>query len=100
MDLTALRKDNIKIGIVLGILIPLLAIYIQYQYKYSNWTFNQFLQVLKSEKALLTGISTIALIVNGFLFGILIQFKKYETARGLFIPTVVYGIAVLIYKLL
>jgi hypothetical protein len=100
MDFNALRKDSVIVGIVLGLLLPLLVIYIQYQMKYSNWTFSQFIDMLKHEKKLLTGVTTIGLVVNGLLFGILIQFKKYETARGIFIPTVIYGILVLVYKLL
>jgi hypothetical protein len=100
MDFNVLRKDRLVVGIVLGLLLPLLVIYIQYQMKYSNWTFSQFVNLLKQEKKLLTGVTTIGLVVNGLLFGILIQFKKYETGRGIFIPTVIYGIAVLVYKLL
>ncbi len=100
MDFNALRKDRLVLGIVLGLILPLLVIYIQYQMKYTGWTLGEFVNKLKTEKQLLTGVSTIGLVVNGLLFGILIQFKKYETARGVFIPTVIYGILVLVYKLL
>lgn len=99
MALTALRKDRLLTGIIIGVLIPLIAIYVQYALKYSNWTFEEFLIQLKMNKRFLTGVSTIALVVNGLLFGILIHFKKYETAKGVFVPTAIYGIAVLIWKL-
>lgn len=99
MALTALRKDRLLTGIIIGILVPLIVVYVQYQLKYSSWTFNEFLTQLKAQKRFLTGISTIALVANGLIFGILIHFKKYETARGVFIPTVIFGIAVLVWKL-
>lgn len=99
MALTALSKDRLLTGIIIGFLIPLLVVYIQYQLKYSGWTLEEFITQLKMQKRFLTGISTIALVVNGLLFGIFIHFKKYETARGVFIPTVIYGIILLIWKL-
>lgn len=99
MALTALRKDRLLTGLIIGIILPLLAVYVQYTLKYSGWTFGEFLSQLKAEKRFLTGISTIALVVNGLTFGILIHFRKYETARGIFIPTVIFGIAVLVWKL-
>jgi hypothetical protein len=99
MALEFMRKDKLVAGIIAGILLPIVVIYIQYRLKYSAWTLNEFIAVLKNEKRLFTGITTIALIGNGFLFGLLIQFKKYFTARGVFIPTVVFGIGILLYKL-
>lgn len=99
MALTALSKDRLLTGIIIGLIIPLIVVYIQYQLKYSGWTFEEFLTQLKMQKRFLTGISTIALVVNGLLFGIFIHFKKYESARGVFIPTVIYGIVLLIWKL-
>lgn len=100
MALTALRKDRLLTGLIIGILLPLLVVYIQYYLKYTGWTFSEFLSQLKAEKRFLTGVSTIALVVNGLSFGILINFRKYETARGIFIPTLIYGVAVLVWKLL
>jgi hypothetical protein len=99
MALTALRKDRLLTGLIIGILLPLAAVYMQYYLKYTGWSFEEFLGQLKREKRLLTGISTMALVANGLVFGILIHFRKYETARGLFIPTAIYGIAVLVWKL-
>jgi hypothetical protein len=99
MAVNFLKKDNIKIGLVLGLLLPILAVYLQFLYKDYATTFSSFLNIIKQNKAILTAISTVALILNGLVFGILIQFKKYETAKGLFIPTVILSVAVLMYKL-
>jgi hypothetical protein len=99
MALTALRKDRLLTGIIVGMLLPLIVVYVQYYLKYSGWTFGEFLSQLKAEKRFLTGISTFALVANGLFFGILIHFRKYETARGVFIPTLIYGIGVLVWKL-
>jgi hypothetical protein len=100
MALAALRKDSLKLGMIIGLIVPFLAVYVQYQLKFSGWTVSEFITQLKNETKLLTGVSTIALVVNGLLFGIFIHFKRFETARGIFIPTVIMGIAVLLWKLL
>ena len=100
MALAALVKDRIRLGLIIGILLPLAAVYVQYLMKYTGWSFTEFLNMMKRETKLLTGVSTLALVANGLLFGILINFKRYETARGVFIPTVIFGVAVLLWKLL
>jgi hypothetical protein len=100
MALAALVKDRIKLGLVIGILLPLAAVYVQYLMKYTGWAFPEFINVMKRETKLLTGVSTLALVANGLLFGILINFKRFETARGICIPTVIFGVAVLLWKLL
>jgi hypothetical protein len=100
MALTALKKDRLLLGILIGIIVPLIAVYVQYSIKFSGWTISEFLGQLKREVKLLTGVSTIALVVNGLLFGIFIHFKRFETARGIFVPTVIMGIAVLLWKLI
>jgi hypothetical protein len=102
MGFEKIRQDTIWRGIVIGIIFPFVVLAIQYMWKnyQSGWSWDSYWYYLKTEKRFLTGVSTICLIANGFLFGILIQFKKFETARGVFIPTVLMSIAVLLYKLL
>ncbi len=99
MALNFIKKDDIKIGLILGILLPIMALYLQFLYKEYATTFSGFLHILKENKGILTAISTVALILNGLVFGVLIQFKRFETAKGLFIPTVIMSVVILIYKL-
>lgn len=102
MGLEKIKKDTVLRGIIIGIIFPFIVLGVQFLWKnyHSGWTWDSYWYYLKTEKRFLTGVSTICLIGNGLLFGILIQLKKYETGRGVFIPTVLMSIAVLIYKLL
>ena len=47
----------------------------------------------------LTAISSISLLANAILFTIYINSHRDKTARGIFAATLIYGIGVLVYKL-
>ena len=95
-----LKKDNLKFGILLGILGPLLAMVIYYFWVFSRTiSFREYLYVLRTNLQLLTAISSISLLANAVLFTIYINTHRDKTAKGIFVATLIYGIAVLIYKL-
>lgn len=100
MAINALKKDKLILGIVVGILVPILALYVQYLIKDYADSFVGYLKVItqKPYLNLFSAATSLSLIANGLLFGILIQVKKYETARGVFIITVLYGVGVLVFK--
>lgn len=94
------KKDNLKFGILLGILGPLLAMVIYYFSVFSRTIhFSEYLYVLRHNKQLLTAISSISLLANAVLFTIYINTHRDKTAKGVFVATLIYGIFVLIYKL-
>ncbi|HEY2649047.1 MAG TPA: hypothetical protein VGI38_07625 [Puia sp.] len=94
------KKDNLKFGILLGILGPLLAMLLYYLWIFSR-TINltEYLYVLRTNKQLLTAISSISLLANAILFTVYINTHRDKTAKGIFVATLIYGIAVLVYKL-
>jgi hypothetical protein len=95
-----LKKDNLKFGILLGILGPMLAMFIYYLWIFSRTiTLPEYLYVLRTNKQLLTAISSISLLANAILFTIYINTHRDQTAKGIFVATLLYGIAVLVYKL-
>ncbi len=49
---------------------------------------------------MLTAISSISLLANAILFTIYINAQRDKTAKGIFIATLIYGITVLIYKMM
>lgn len=104
MEIVILRifkKDNLKFGIVIGLIAPLLAMIIYYYWNfYRAMTMSEYIYLLKSNKSLLTGVSSISLIANAILFTIYINTHRDKTAKGIFVATLFYGIAVLIYKLI
>jgi hypothetical protein len=94
------KKDNLKIGILLGILGPLLAMTIYYFWVFSRTiSLSEYFYVLHTNKQLLTAISSISLLANAVLFTIYINTQRDKTAKGIFTATLIYGIAVLVYKL-
>jgi hypothetical protein len=95
-----LRKDSLRLGLVLGFVAPILGLLIYYFVRFSMFSFGEFLQVMFSQKTLLTGIVSISLIANAVVFTIYINTRKDRTARGIFIATCIYAVASLGYKLI
>ncbi len=94
------KKDNLKFGILLGIVGPLLAMTIYYFWVFSRTiSFSEYIYVLHTNKQLLTAISSISLLANAILFTIYVNTHRDKTARGVFVATLIYGIVVLVYKL-
>jgi hypothetical protein len=95
-----LKKDNLKFGILLGILGPLIAMLLYYLWVFSRTIqLGEYFYVLRTNKQLLTAISSISLLANAILFTIYINTHRDKTARGIFVATLIYGIFVLVYKL-
>ncbi|KIC95585.1 hypothetical protein [Flavihumibacter solisilvae] len=96
------KKDNLRLGIVLGLLAPVAGLIIYYLVAFlpRHVAFTDFLQYLRLYKSLLTGVSSISLVANAILFTIYINSRRDQTAKGVFIATLVYGIAVLLIKLI
>jgi hypothetical protein len=94
------RKDNLKLGLILGIIAPIAAMYIYYAIMLSKQiNLSEYYYYLRTNKSLLTGVSSICLIANAIFFTIYINTHKDKTAKGVFISTLIYGIAVLLIKL-
>ena len=93
-------KDNIKLGLVLGFVGPLAGLFLLYQFMYSAYSMGEFLDTFLHENRLITSIGSLSLLANAILFTLYVNTKRDETAKGIFIVTVIYGIAILLLKLL
>jgi len=94
------KKDNLKFGILLGILGPLLAMLLYYFWVFSRTIgLSEYIYVLSHNKQLLTAISSLSLLANAILFTVYINTHRDQTAKGVFVATLIYGIFVLVYKL-
>lgn len=96
-----LKKDDLRFGILLGLLAPLVGLVLYYLLAFMprNVGFAEFLGYLRDYKSLLTGVSSISLVANAVLFTIYINTRRDKTAKGIFIATLLYGLAVLFLKL-
>jgi len=100
VEIVIFKKDNLKIGIGIGLVAPLLAMILYYYWNFSRaMTISEYFNLLVTNKPLLTGVSSISLIANAIFFTIYINTHRDKTAKGIFVATLAYGIAVLVYKL-
>lgn len=93
-----LKRDHLKLGLVLGFLAPILGFIAYYLLRFRLFTFKEYLEVLMMEKSLLSGITSLSLIANAVIFTIYINTHKDNTAKGIFIATCIYAIGALALK--
>lgn len=94
------KKDNLKLGLVLGLIGPVLGLVIIYFAKFSSTSFSDFLEEFFSNNQLITSIGTLALLANAVLFAIYVNANKYKTFKGIFLVTLIYGMGILVLKIL
>ncbi len=85
-------------GFLLGIFGSLSSIFTFYLYKFSYFKFNDVLNLMFHEKSLLSSLLSINMVINILLFSLLTNFRKYNTAIGLFIYTLLVGVSALLFK--
>ena len=95
-----LKRDNLKLGLVLGLLAPLVGIIIYYFWKIYPFTWSEFWQLLRNNKSLVTSLSMVCLFLNVVIFTLYINTRKDQTAKGIFGITVILAIASLLFKFL
>lgn len=95
-----LKKDNLQLGLILGLIGPLLGLAVIYMFKFSSITFSDFLDEFFHNNKLITSIGSLSLLANVILFTIFVNTRRDKTARGIFIVTLIFGIAILILKIL
>lgn len=94
------KQDHVGLGLALGALAPILGFVVYYFLKYRLFSFREFLNLLLEQHNLITAITSISLLANAVLFTLYINAGKDQTAKGIFVTTVLYGIAALLVKLI
>ena len=93
-----LKRDNLKLGLVLGLVGPVLGLIIVYFLKFSSYGFLEFLDYFFNTRGLITSVGALCLLANAVLFTLYINTHRDNTAKGIFVTTLIYGIAILIIK--
>jgi hypothetical protein len=93
-----LGKDSLVYGLILGLFAPLLGMVGFYFYRFSRLTPWEFIQYLGIEQKLITSMVSFSLLANAILFTIFINRHTDKTAKGIFMVTCIYAIAVLVLK--
>jgi hypothetical protein len=96
------KRDNLKLGLVLGLIGPLAGLIVIKFIKpeFRDLSFGEFFDLFINTNRLLTSIGSLSLLANVILFTIYINTHKDNTAKGIFFITLVYGIGILVLKIL
>ena len=94
-----LIKDNLKLGLLLGLIAPLIVFVIVYYSRFSGYEFGEFVDLFMREKQIITFWGVWCLVGNIALFTYYINTRKDKTAKGIFAITLLYGIGILLIKL-
>ena len=94
-----LKKDNLRLGLVLGLVAPILSLIVYYFVKfYPLYTVREFFGFMQSNKTQITAISVPCLVLNIVLFTVYINSHRDKTAKGVFAATLIYAILALLFK--
>jgi hypothetical protein len=90
-------KDSIVLGLMLGLLIPVLGVLVFYYSKFAAVDLLQFVQVATKHKVLSPMLSLCA-ILNLGTFYLFLNKNLYLTARGIILATLLYGATIVVLK--
>ena len=93
------KKDNLRLGLALGLIGPLLGLVVVYFVKFPSYTFQEFLDYFMHDNRMITSIGSLSLLANAILFTIYVNTSRDNTAKGIFIVTLIYGIGILLLKI-
>src|SRR5262245_32297765 len=95
-----LTKDNLRLGLILGLFGPIFGLIIIWLVKFSSTDFASFLDDFIHSNKMITSVGALCLLANAVLFTLYINTHRDNTAKGIFLTTVIYGIGILVLKIL
>jgi hypothetical protein len=99
VEIVIFKKDNLRLGLILGLVAPILSLFVYYFVKfYPLYSFKDFLSFIQSNKTQITAISVPCLVLNIVLFTVYINSHRDKTAKGVFAATLIYAIIALLFK--
>lgn len=95
-----LKKDDTRFGALIGLIAPLAGILLFKIYKFSTFSYKEVFQFmyLQPGHKILTAALSVSLLLNALFFTLYVNSGRDKTAKGIFITTLVYGVAVLLLK--
>ena len=96
------KRDNLSLGLTLGLIGPIIGLVFVYllSSNFRSLTFSEFLDYFFNTPRLITSIGALSLLANVVLFTLYINTHRDKTAKGIFAVTLVYGIGILLLKIL
>jgi hypothetical protein len=91
------KYDKLYIGIITGIIAPLIGVIIFYLINFSSETILNFLTESVKNK-LLSPLLSLCAIINLGLFYLYLHFNYLYNARGVILSTLIFGLVIVIIK--
>jgi hypothetical protein len=91
------KYDKLQLGLILGILAPLLTMVIIYFARFTNYHFSELIDFLVKKKVF-TKIVSLCVIPNLALFFFFLNKYLYKSARGVLLATILFAIFVFVTK--
>lgn len=92
-------KDNLLLGLIAGLIGPVIGIAIFYFVNFSHSPVLQFFR-MAARQNLLSPLLSLCAILNLGIFFLFIKVNHLHSARGVIISTFLYGIMIVIFKFL
>jgi hypothetical protein len=89
--------NTLPLGLLTGIIAPLIIFLIFYFMKFSNASFGEYINIL-IKRDIIVQIISLCVIVNLGLFFLFIQTHRYYSARGIIMATFLYAIGIVLFK--
>ena len=93
-----LEKDNYIIGVLIGLALPFLGFAGFYQWKFNMLPVQTFIDLLASQKSILSAMISVSLLLNAAALTFFFQKQIDKTAKGIFFTTCIYAIAAIAIK--
>ncbi len=99
MEIVIFKKDNLRFGMIMGLVAPVISLVIYYFVKFFPlYSVGDFLFFLRTNRSQITAVSVPCLVLNIALFTFYINSQRDKTARGIFAATLIYAITALLFK--
>ena len=95
-----LKKDNLQMGLALGLILPVIIFLLIYLVRFNDRPLDDFFREFVNSKGLITFFGVWCLVSNIALFTYYVNTNKDRTAKGIFAVTLLYGIGILLAKVL
>lgn len=98
-----LKRDNLLLGVILGLFTPVLAFFLYYLLVYLpkyHKSLAEFIDILGDNRQALPKLISVCLLLNGLVFYFYTRSRKDITAKGIFLVTMLYAITIILLKIL
>jgi len=102
MNDVMLKKDNLPLGIVLGLLTPVAGFFLYYLLIFfkQHIGLGEFINILSTNRQMIPKVISICLLLKGLVFYLYTRKRRDITAKGIFLVTMLYAITILLLKLI